>query len=146
MLITNHVAQGAIIGALAPGPASAFVTGVGSHFAADWLPHWGGVEPDAFLRVAVADGLAGLAAMGWLASRAPAARRGTVLAGMLGACFPDADKPSTLFFGRSPFPRAMDRWHERIQHEEPRRMPQEVARIVVGVALATWVVGRYRTR
>ena len=146
MLITNHVAHGAIIGAVAPGPASAFVTGVASHFVADWLPHWGGVEPEEFLRVAVRDGLAGLAAMAWLASRTPVARRGTVLAGMLGACFPDADKPSTLFVGRSPFPHAIDRWHERIQHEEPRRMPQEVARIAVGLAVATWVVGRSRAR
>jgi hypothetical protein len=142
VLITNHVAQGAVIGSLAPGPVSAFVAGVASHFAVDALPHWGVVEYDEFLAVAVPDGLVGLAAMTWLARRAPAHRRVRVLAGMLGACFPDADKPSKLFAGRSPFPRVVDRWHEQIQHEEPQRMPQELATAAAGLALAAVLVRR----
>ena len=59
-------------------------------------------------------------------------RRTTVLAAMLGACLPDADKPSTLFFGRSPFPAAVDRWHWAIQRESPRRLPQEFAVAAAG--------------
>ncbi len=50
---------------------------------------------------------------------------------MWGACLPDADKPSDLFFGRSPFPAAVDRFHVAIQRESPRRMPQEV--VVAGL-------------
>jgi hypothetical protein len=142
VLITNHVAQGAVIGAIAPGPVSAFVAGVASHFVADSLPHWGDVQPDQFLRVAVRDGLLGLAAMGWLAARATDERRTTVLAGMLGACFPDADKPGRLFVGRSPFPGVVDRWHVEIQREERHRMPQEVLTIALGLTLAGWMVRR----
>ena len=44
---------------------------------------------------------------------------------MLGACLPDADKPSTLFFGRSPFPAWVDEVHKRIQNEAHERMPYE---------------------
>jgi hypothetical protein len=142
VLITNHVAQGAVVGALAGGPVSAFAIGVTSHFAADAVPHWGVTEYDAFLAVAVRDGLVGLAAMAWLARRAPASRRASVVAGMLGACLPDADKPAKLFVGRSPFPRQVDRWHERIQREAPHRMPQEVLTGVCGLALAAFLVRR----
>lgn len=149
MLITNHVAAGAVVGALAPGPVSAFVVGVASHFVMDALPHWGVVEYDDFLKVAVPDGLVGLGAMAWLTRSAPESARVTVLGGMLGACLPDADKPSLLFVGRSPFPAALDRWHGDIQREEPDRMPQEIAVAVVGLLTAAWLVrrsGRARPR
>jgi hypothetical protein len=142
VLITNHVAQGAVIGALAAGPRSAFAMGVVSHFAVDSLPHWGVPEHEVFLRVAVRDGLVGLAAMAWLTRSASPVRRTKVFAGMLGACLPDADKPSILFFGCSPFPRALDRWHGDIQHEEPQRMPQEVVLAASGLLLATLLVRR----
>ena len=143
MLITNHVVQGAVIGTMARGPVSAFVLGVASHFAADSVPHWGQAEYPDFLKVAVPDGLAGLATMAWLTSRTPAAGRFIVLAGMLGACLPDADKPGTLFFGRSPFPQVVDQWHIDIQREEAHRMPQELVCIAVGLAVAAVAV---RTR
>ncbi len=142
MLITNHVAQGAVIGALAPGPVSAFVVGVASHFAVDSMPHWGVPDHEVFLRVAVRDGLVGLAAMAWLTRAASPVRRTSVFAGMLGACLPDADKPSNLFFGASPFPGALDRWHGEIQREEPQRMPQEIVLAAGGVLLATLLVRR----
>jgi hypothetical protein len=142
VLITNHVAQGAVIGAVAPGPASAFVAGVASHFAVDSLPHWGVPDYEAFLRVAVPDGLVGLAAMAWLTRASTPARRDAVLAGMLGACLPDADKPSKLFFGGSPFPAALDEWHGDIQREEPHRMPQEIALAAGGLLLATLLARR----
>lgn len=138
MLITNHVMSGAVVGALAPGPVSAFVLGVASHFTLDTVPHWG--DEATFLQVAVVDGLVGLAAMGTIAATTPRDRRARVLAGMLGACAPDTDKPSEVFFGRSPFPEALDAWHKRIQRESPRRMPQEVVVATLGALLVRRLV------
>ena len=127
MLLTNHVLSGALIGALARRPATAFTAGLASHFVLDALPHWGKWGSDRrFLLVAIPDGLAGLAAMGAFAALAPADRRLAVVAGMTGAALPDADKPARLFFGRSPFPAAVDRFHDRIQHEAPGRAHVEI--------------------
>jgi hypothetical protein len=122
MLITNHVLSGAAIGAASGRPAAALPLGVASHFALDALPHWGRWRSrEHFLRVAVADGLAGLGAMAALYALAPRGRRAAVLAGMVGAALPDLDKPSRIFFGRSPFPAAVDAFHGRIQDEAPGR-------------------------
>ncbi len=140
MLITNHVVSGAIIGAVAPGPRTAFVAGIASHFALDTVPHWG--EREKFLQVAVVDGLVGLTTMAVIAAKAPTERRRTVVAGMLGACLPDADKPSELFFGRSPFPLALDDWHKQIQRESPRRMPQEVVLAILGAGVVSRILTR----
>jgi len=79
----------------------------------------------------VPDGLTGLAVIGAFTVIAPRERRLAVLAGMAGAAFPDLDKPSKVFFGRSPFPRAWDRFHTRIQDEAPDRFHHEVAAGVV---------------
>jgi len=99
-----------------------------------------------FLVTAVADGLAGLAAIG-LVARASRRERPAVLvstlAGMAGGAFPDLDKPSELFFGRSPFPARWDAFHARIQRESPRRMPQEV---VVAAGLGALVALLLRRR
>ena len=140
MLITNHVLSGALVGRAAPGPASAFALGVASHFALDTVPHWG--DDRIFLQVAVPDGLVGLGAMAWVWRTTEPAARVRVLAGMAGACLPDADKPSTLFFGRSPFPEALDQWHRDIQRESVRRLPQEV----VVAAAGAWLLHRVRRR
>ncbi len=134
MLVTNHVLSGALIGAACPGPASAFAAGVASHFALDMVPHWGDVEFDEMVPIGVRDGLTGLAAMALVHVVTPPERRLRVLAGMSGAAFPDLDKPSMLFFGRSPFPSWFDRFHMAIQRESRDRMPQE---FVVGAALLT---------
>jgi hypothetical protein len=140
MLVTNHVLSGVVIGAAARRPAAAFALGVASHFALDAVPHWGKF-PDrrGYLRVAVTDGLVGLAAMGTMTALAPRGSRVAVLAGMAGAALPDLDKPCQLFFGRSPFPLAVDDFHRRIQHEALRRAHFEAAAAVVfgsiGVAL-----------
>jgi hypothetical protein len=61
---------------------------------------------------------------------------------MLGACFPDSDKPAKLFFGRSPFPALVDRFHAEIQREEAHRMPQEITLAATGVVAARWLVRR----
>jgi hypothetical protein len=122
VLLTNHVLSGALIGALARRPLPAFALGVASHFALDTVPHWGRWGSHRrFLRVAVPDGLISLATMGAIAAVAPPDRRLAVLAGMTGAALPDIDKPSKIWFGWSPFPAAVDRFHSRIQHEEPGR-------------------------
>ncbi len=145
MLITNHVVSGALVGLAAPGPVSAFALGVASHFALDSVPHWG--DESRFLQVAVPDGLTGLAVMAHVARLvrdAPPRRRATVVAGMLGACLPDADKPSTLFVGRSPFPLALDDWHRSIQRESPRRMPQEVLVAGAGLLVVHALTARFR--
>ena len=140
MLITNHVLAGALVGAVAPGPVSAFAVGVVSHFALDVVPHFGDIEEHHFMPVAVVDGLVGLTALTVVWRSTAAHRRTRVLAGMLGSCAPDADKPGQVFFGRSPFPAAWDRFHAVIQHESNRRLPQEVAVAALGaLVVRTWV-------
>jgi hypothetical protein len=132
MLVTNHVLSGALIGAVVQRPVPAFLLGVESNFALDTVPHWGkwGSRRH-FLRVAVPDGLAGLAAIGAFAALAPPDRRLAVLAGMAGAALPDIDKPMRLWFGFSPFPRAVDKFHFVIQREAPRRAHYELAAAAV---------------
>ena len=129
MLVTNHVLSGALIGAVTRRPAAAFALGVASHFVLDGIPHWGdwGDDRSLFLRVAVRDGLTGLAVMGAVTAMAPASARVAVLAGMAGAALPDLDKPSVEVFGRSPFPRVVDKFHSGIQRESRRRFPVEAA-------------------
>ena len=127
MLLTNHVLSGALIGALVRRPAAAFAVGVASHFVLDAIPHWGDWGSQRrFLRVAVPDGLTSLATMGLLAAVSPPERRAAVVAGMAGAAMPDIDKPTRLWFGWSPFPRAVDRFHGRIQDEASHRAYVEV--------------------
>jgi hypothetical protein len=144
VLLTNHVLSGALIGALSRRPLPAFAAGVASHFVLDAVPHWGEwVSIRQFLRVAVADGLVSLAAMGTLAALAPAERRPAVVAGMTGAALPDIDKPALLFLGRSPFPAAVDRFHGRIQREAPDRAHLE---LLAAGALAVAALTALRAR
>ena len=127
MLLTNHVLSGALIGALARRPLPAFAAGVASHFVLDAVPHWGKWgSKRRFLRVAVADGLISLAAMATFATLAPAERRPAVVAGMTGAALPDIRQPTILWFGWSPFPAAVDRFHVRIQREAGGRAHVEL--------------------
>ena len=140
MLVTTHVLSGAVIGALAPNLRAALTGGFASHFVLDAIPHWG-CEPDEMLRVAVPDGLIGLAAIAAVGKLAEPSRRVSVLAGVFGACLPDIDKPSDLFFGRSPFPWWFDRFHQVIQHERPHRWKREVS-VAVGMAVLAAAVLR----
>ena len=118
MFITNHVLAGAIIGLVAPRrPAKVALVAVGSHFVLDSVPHWGTHDDAKFRKVAIVDGLIGLATMRAVMSAVPRGTRVAVLAGMLGAAFPDSDKPALMFVGRSPFPAAVDHFHGRIQRE-----------------------------
>jgi hypothetical protein len=144
VLITNHVVAGAVIGALVPHPAAAFGLGVVSHAAMDAWPHWGHPDHSLFLKVAVVDGLVGLTTMATLARAARTERRAAVVAGMLGACFPDADKPSLVFFGFSPFPTWVDDIHKRIQNEAHERMPYEAIGGLVGAFATRALLRRLR--
>jgi hypothetical protein len=130
------VLSGALIGAATRRPALAFALGVASHFVLDAVPHWGdwGEDKTVFMRVAVRDGLTGLAVMGTLAAVTPREARLAVVAGMAGAALPDLDKPSDVFFGVSPFPRAVDEFHAAIQDESRDRWPVEIAAAAVFTA------------
>ena len=148
MLVTNHVAAGAAIGALLHRrPALAFAAGVASHVAMDCLPHWGlprvpeSHEP--FLEVAKRDGLAGLAAIAVLTGPARGLRPG-VLAGIAGATLLDVDKPARHFFGRNPVPAAIQGFHERIQREAPHRMRAEILVAAGLLGLSALLVARGR--
>jgi hypothetical protein len=132
VLITTHVLSGAVIGALADDVPSALTRGFISHFVLDAIPHWG-CEPHELLRVAVPDGLVGLVAIAAVGGAAEPSRRVRVLCGVFGACLPDIDKPSELFFGSSPFPRWFDWFHQAIQHERPHRWKREVT-VAAGMA------------
>lgn len=126
MLVTNHVLAGALLGGSTRRPLPAFLLGVASHFAMDAVPHWGKWrDREHFLRVAVADGLAGLTAMAALLAAARPERRAAVAAGMIGAVLPDLDKPAVLWFGTSPWPAAVNRFHSRIQDEAAGRFSLE---------------------
>ena len=130
MLITNHVLSGAVVGALSPDTVSAVTRGFVSHFALDALPHFG-VEDEHLMKVAVPDGLVGLAAIYAVVRATPRDRLLPVLGGIFGACLPDIDKPARQFFGQSPFPRWFDRAHAAIQPEASHRMPIELATAAV---------------
>jgi hypothetical protein len=139
MLVTNHVLAGAAIGALSKRPAVALGLGVVSHVAMDVIPHWGlphgkGMDDPEFIRVAYRDGFSGLAAMGVVLALAKG-RRVPVVAGMVGAALLDVDKPSKHFFGFSPFPARVDKFHGDIQvgREHNHKMGQELA-VAAGLA------------
>jgi len=136
MLITNHVLSGAVIGAATRRPVPAFALGVASHFALDMVPHWGKwTSLSQFMRVAVPDGLTGLATIAAITAIAPPSARAAVFAGMAGAALPDLDKPTVIFFGVSPFPSAVDEFHSAIQNEAQGRAHHEAgAALLFGVA------------
>ena len=157
MLVTNHVLSGAVIGAATLRPLPAFLLGVASHFVLDSLPHWGQLDDDEhFFRVAVADGLTGLAAMG-LVTRAVlkggkagggGSGRGrlaaAVVAGMAGAALPDLDKPADVLLGHQLWPDAVNRCHRNIQAEAPHRFVSHAVVAAVGFALTAAALIRRR--
>jgi hypothetical protein len=95
--------------------------------------------------VAVPDGLISLAAMGAIAVLSPAECRSAVVAGMAGAALPDIDKPAKLWFGRSPWPRAVDEFHRRIQPEASRRAHVELLAASALAAAALAALRRQRS-
>lgn len=135
MLVTNHVLSGAALGAAVRNPWVAFPLGFASHLVLDAVPHWGQFQDrDHFMRVAVADGLTGLAAMGLATAAARPGQRAGVVAGMVGAALPDLNKPGVVFFGRSPFPAKFDDFHGRIQDEAAYRFRSHEVPAAAGFA------------
>src|SRR5450432_3380440 len=143
MFITNHVLSGALIGLAAPRrPASVALVAAGSHFVLDSVPHWGNKDPAVFRKAAIVDGLVGLATMRAVMGTVPRGTRVAVLAGMLGAAFPDSDKPALMFFGRSPFPAPVDRFHMKIQRESSHGIRTEIKAalaMVAAVRVLSWL-------
>lgn len=147
MLITNHVLSGAVIGAVVRRPLPAFVLGVASHFVLDATPHWGNWRDHRqFMRVAVPDGLTGLAVIAVMTSIAPPSARTAVMAGMAGAALPDIDKPSKVFFRRAPFPRVVQEFHWAIQREAPGRAHYEATAAALFGATALAVLRGWARR
>jgi hypothetical protein len=145
VLISTHVVSGALLGRAVGRPLTALAVGLASHLALDALPHWGegGGWPvedmdDETFRVAVVDGLVGLALIAVVLRLVPPRRRLPVAAGIVGACLPDMDKPGRRFAGRSPWPERFDRLHAEIQvgAELPDRLVQDVAIAAVGAAVS----------
>lgn len=129
MFFTNHALAGALIGSTVRTPLAAFGLGVGSHVAMDVVPHWGQPDWNLFLPVARRDGLLALAVGTAVLAASPAHRRSRLAAGMVGAGLLDLNKPCQHLLGFSPFPAAVDRFHNRIQQgrESPTRWPRELA-------------------
>ena len=131
----------------APSVPVAFAAGVVSHLLLDAVPHWGVRRPiQEVMAVAVPDGLIGATTMAVVTGATDPRRRARVLAGMAGAAFLDLDKPSTVFFGFSPFPQPVDDLHARVQNESSRRMPQELLVAASGGLLLARLTRRARER
>ncbi|HZC53375.1 MAG TPA: hypothetical protein VE441_12870 [Mycobacterium sp.] len=147
MFVTSHVLVGAAIGARTPNLVAACGLGVVSHFVLDAVPHWGSDgDHDYFMRVAVRDGLGGLAALAASAALSSPRSRWSVLAAAIGAATPDLDKPFAELTGRRLWPRPIDRFHRKIQRESPRRMRGELSAAAVAAMLTGVLVGRTRAR
>jgi hypothetical protein len=150
VFITNHALAGAAIGMVVRRPALAFVAGAASHIAMDMCLHWGDADLtwDEFVEVAKVDGTLGLAVCGAALLAAPPWARPGVTAAIAGACVVDMDKPGRHFFGRSPFPAAVDRFHGHIQNEHPVgwRVEAATAAGLAGLAGAVAGIARYRAK
>ena len=145
MFVTTHVLAGAALGLAGRRPLLGLLAGPPGHLAMDRLPHWGGYEggvsDPAFLRVAVVDGLLGLATIGLLARVTPPYARLPLLAGIAGAVLLDLDKPAELFFRADPFPARVQRLHESVQRESAGWWPSDV---VAAGLLTTAIVALLR--
>ena len=147
MFVTSHVLAGAGIGACTRSPAVACGLGVASHFAMDAIPHWGSDgDHAAFMRIAIRDGICGLATLTLSVALSSAGARRTVLAAAIGAATPDLDKPFAEFTGRQLWPRRVDKFHRMIQRESPQRMRQELFMLAATALLAGTVIRRTWTQ
>ncbi len=145
VFVTNHVLSGAVLGLAAPRrPLLVALTAAGSHYALDSVPHWGSGDKRKFRRAAIVDGLCGLATMTAVMRVAPKGTRAAVLAGMLGAAFPDSDKPAEMFFHRSPFPLRADQFHMAIQRESDHGIRTEARAAAVMAAAVVVMSGARR--
>lgn len=147
MFITNHALAGAAIGRVVRRPGLAFALGLASHVGMDMVRHYGREDMswDEFVEMARVDGMIGLGACAAALAASPRRSRSAVAAGIFGACLIDMNKPGRHFVGRSPFPPAVDRFHERIQNQDERGGAVEaVVAVALAGALATARVPRRR--
>jgi hypothetical protein len=137
MFVTNHTLQGALVGRCVKSPGAAFAVGFITHFLADAVPHYGNPNAtrEGYYQLAKRDGLTGLATAAAVVAAAPAGRKISTIAGVAGACFPDLNKPSDFWFGKSFFPTAVDEFHVKIQTEHPKYANIEVVAAVVAGAV-----------
>lgn len=143
MFITNHALAGGAIGLAVRRPAAAFAAGLASHVMMDMVVHWGrSLSWDDFVRVAKVDGTIGLGVCAGLLAVAPRRARFPVAAGIAGACLIDMDKVGKHFLGRSPFPAVVDRFHGRIQNEQPHGSLVEAATAAGLAAAIVALLGR----
>lgn len=120
MFASTHAVFGAVLGNLATSNTKAFTSGLASHFVLDAIPHWGGVKSHkTFLKIAVIDGIAVLGITYYLYRTTPSEEKSRTLLGLIGAVFPDLNKPSILFFKHNPFPEPIQKFHSGIQTEAP---------------------------
>jgi hypothetical protein len=145
VFVTNHALAGAAIGAMVRRPLPAFAVGVLSHVLMDMTRHFGELDMDSdeFLKLARIDGAIGLGVTAAVAAAAPPSVRRSTLFGLAGACLIDLDKPGHHFFGRSPFPPVVDRFHGHIQNEGPHGGWTEAATMA---ALLAALAGAFRYR
>jgi hypothetical protein len=147
VFITNHALAGGAIGLVARRPMVAFVAGFASHVGMDMALHWGqDLDWDDFVRVAKVDGMLGLGVCAGLLAAAPRRARPLVAAGIAGACLIDMDKVGRHFVGRSPFPAAVDRFHDRIQNERPHGGVVEAATAAALAGLIAVLLSRGTAR
>jgi hypothetical protein len=143
VFITNHALAGAVVGHVVRRPAAAFVAGAASHVVMDVCLHYGrdDVTRHDFVKLARVDGVVGLGVCAVALATARGPVRPAVAAGIAGACVIDMDKPGRHFFGRSPFPAVVDRFHVWIQTEHTVGALVEAA---AATALAAAVVTKVR--
>jgi hypothetical protein len=154
VIITTHVATGAVIGLAYEGrPVKAFTAGFASHFMLDSIPHWGGTPGAEYeasvLRVAKADGISGLVLIAGLLAVAPPRTRLSVAAAILGAVTPDLGKPITYFTGKVIDPKWFARIHNNIQDESPSRFRREItvaASTAITALLAVKIIPTLRSK
>ena len=148
MFVTNHVLAGAVIGATCrTRPGVAFALGVASHVAMDLTPHWGcdPADSDRFITVARRDGVLGLGAVGATVLLGVPPRTALISA-IAGAALLDLNKPCEHFFGRSPFPAWVDRFHGAIQREVREFFTTELAAGALLALAAAAVLAAQRRR
>lgn len=144
MFITNHVLAGAAVGHVFRRPVVALVAGAASHIVMDVCLHYGREDMSwsELVRIGKVDGVLGLGVCAAAVASAGGPARRSVVAGIVGACLIDMDKPGRHFLGRSPFPAAVDRFHHRIQSEHEAGALVEAA-TAAGLAAALLAAARH---
>lgn len=118
MLLTAHVATGALLALAVRNPVLVFPVAVGSHLALDMVPHWAvAQDPRAWLALAALDGLSALCLAAVLCFSTHPTLRLSLCVGVFGASLLDFDKPYRLLTGAQLWPDQVHYVHTAFQHE-----------------------------